>query len=70
MEMENDEFKKLHIESRRCYYLDGIFKLEDFHFDNSLIDKKSHKNILIYSISYKTLIDLLKPLKPLKTIAH
>ena len=40
MEMENDEFKKLHIKSRRCYYLDGIVKLEDFHFDNSLIDKK------------------------------
>ena len=36
-----------------------IFKLiilEDFDLDNILIDKKSHENILIYDISYKTLI--------------
>ena len=31
-------------------------KLEDFDFD-ILIDEKSHENILIYNISYKTLID-------------
>ena len=31
--------------------------LEDFDFDNILIDEKSHENILIYDISYKTLID-------------
>ena len=29
--------------------------MEDF--DNILIDKNSHENILIYDISYKTLID-------------
>ena len=31
-------------------------KFEDFDFDNILIDEKSHANILIYEISYKTLI--------------
>ena len=33
-------------------------KLEYFDLDNILIDKKLHKNILIYEISYKTLINL------------
>ena len=26
----------------RCYYFDDIIKLEDFDFDNILIDEKSH----------------------------
>ena len=34
---------------------------EDFDLDNIFKDKKSHENILIYDISYKTLINL-KPL--------
>ena len=49
-----------------CYYYakqkGAIIKLEDFDRDNILIDKKPHENILIYDISYKTLIDL-KPLR-------
>ena len=44
------------IKNRMCYYFDDIIKLEDFHLDNILTDEKSHKNILIYDISYKTLI--------------
>ena len=40
-----------------CYYFSDIIKLEDFDLDNILIDKKSYKNIMIYDISYKTLID-------------
>ena len=36
--------------------------VEDFDIDNILIDKKSHENILIYGISYKTLIGS-KPLR-------
>ena len=40
-----------------CYCFDDIIKLEDFNLDNILIDKKSQENILIYNISYKTLID-------------
>ena len=45
------------IKNRMCYYFDDMIKLEDFHLDNILTDEKSHKNILIYDISYKTLID-------------
>ena len=55
--IENNEFKKIRIKNRTCYYFDDIIELEDFDLDNILIDKKSHKNILIYDISYKTLID-------------
>ena len=40
-----------------CHYVDDIIKIEEFGFDNISIDEKACKNILIYSISYKTLID-------------
>ena len=56
--MENKEFKNVHIKNRMCYYFDSIIKFENFNFDNTLIDEKSHKNILIYNISYKTLIGM------------
>ena len=39
-----------------CYFND-IIKLEDFDFDNILINQKLHQNILIYDISYESLID-------------
>ena len=55
--MENNEFKRVCIKIRTCYYFDDVIKLEDFDLDNILIDKKSHENILISDISYKTLID-------------
>ena len=54
--MKNDEFKKIHIKNRTCYYFDDIIKLEDIDFDNISIDEKSHENILIYGISYENLI--------------
>ena len=31
-------------------------RFEDFDFDNILIDEKSYENVLIYNISYRTLI--------------
>ena len=37
-------------------YFDDIIKLEDFDFNNILIDEKLYENILIYDILYKTLI--------------
>ena len=55
--MENNEFKKVRIKNRTCYYFDYIIKSEYFDLDNILINKKSHESILIYDISYKTLID-------------
>ena len=47
---ENIEFKKVHFKKRNCYYFNDIIKSENFDFD------KSHKNILSYGISFKTLI--------------
>ena len=41
---------------------DNIIELEDIDFGNILIDEKSQKNILIYDISYITLIGS-KPLR-------
>ena len=49
-------FKKTNIGNYTCYYFDAINKNEDFDFDNTLLDEKSYKNILIYDISNKTLI--------------
>ena len=54
--MENNEFEKIFIENCTAYYFDDIYKLKKFNIDNILIDKKWHKSILIYAISYKTLI--------------
>ena len=31
-------------------------KIEDFDFDNILLNEKSYENILIYDVLYKTLI--------------
>ena len=56
--MENNEFKKVCMKNRKCYYFDDILKLKDFDIDNILIDEKSYENILIYEITYKTLINL------------
>ena len=50
--MKNNKFKTIRIKD----YFDGIIKLEDFDFDNILIDEKSRKNILIYDILCRTLI--------------
>ena len=52
----------MNIKSRTCYYFDDINKIEDLDLDNILIDEKSYENILVYNISYKTLIDA-KPLR-------
>ena len=53
----NDELKQINIKNCTCYYFDDILKIEDFDIDNILIDEKSYKNILVYNISYKSLID-------------
>ena len=35
-----------------------MIQVEDFDFDNILLDEKSYKNILIYDILYNTLTDV------------
>ena len=52
--MENNEFIKARIKNPTCYYFNDIIKLENFDLDNITIDEKSHENILIYDISYKS----------------
>ena len=58
----NDELKDINIKNRRCYYFNDIIKNEDFDLDNISLDEKSYENILVYNISYKTLIEA-KPLR-------
>ena len=60
--MENNEkLREISIKNRTFYYFDGKIKIEDFDFDNILLDEKSYGNIFIYDIWYKTLIGT-KPL--------
>ena len=54
--MENNELKRFCIKNRMCHYFEDIIKIEDFGFDNILLNEKSYKNILVYDISYKSLI--------------
>ena len=53
----NDELKEIDIKNHTCYYFDEMVKIESFNLDNILIDEKSYESILVYNISYKTLID-------------
>ena len=53
--MENNDSKSFALKIVRVITLIDVF-------DNILIDEKSHKNIFIYDISYKKLIDS-KPLR-------
>ena len=39
-----------------CYYFDDITNFQSFGFHNILTDEKSNESILIYNISYRTLI--------------
>ena len=48
--------KKNYIKNRSCYYFDEITKIEDFDFDDILLNEKSDENVLICDILYKTLI--------------
>ena len=53
----NDEVKEIDIKNCTCYYFNSLIKIEDFNPNNILIDEKPYQNILVYNISYKTLID-------------
>ena len=56
-----NNMKKINIKNCTCYYFDDMIKTEDFDIDKFSLGKKSYENILVYDISYKTLIDA-KPL--------
>ena len=52
----NDKLKEVDIKNRTCYYFDEITKIGDFYLDNILIDEKSYEDILVYNVSYESLI--------------
>ena len=54
--MENNEFKKVCIKNRACYYFDDIIKLKELDLENILIIQISQENILTDNVSYKYLI--------------
>ena len=58
----NNELKEINIKNHTCHYFDDVIKIDKFDFDNILLDEKLYKSILIYCISYKTLLDA-KPLR-------
>ena len=64
--MEKNEFKKVFIKNHKCFFFDGIIAWEDFDLDNILKKEKSNENILIYDISYQTLIQNLSVLDSIK----
>ena len=53
----NDELKVINIKIRTCYYFNDTIKIEDFNLHNILTHEKLYENILVYNISYKTLIN-------------
>ena len=55
--MGNNEYKKVSIKNRTCYFDDTI-KFKDFDSDNILLDEKSYESVLICAISYKSLVDV------------
>ena len=52
----NDELKEIDIKNCTCYYFYDIIQIEGFDFDNILTGEKLFENILVYDISYKSLI--------------
>lgn len=40
MEMEINEFKKVGIKIRMCYFFDDIIEIQKFDFDNNILDEK------------------------------
>ena len=54
--VSNDKLKEIEIINRTCYYFFDLIKIKYFNSDNILMNEKSYENILVYDISYKTLV--------------
>ena len=54
--MESNELKKKFVLKFVCVIILMTIKFEDFDLDNILLDEKQYEDILIYDISYKTLM--------------
>ena len=53
IKMKNNEFKKVRVKSRPCYYFDYIIKMEDFDFNNFLTDENHTKIFLFITFHIK-----------------
>ena len=51
----NNKLKETVIENGTFFCFHDIMKIEDFDFNNTLINEKSYENVLIYYILYITL---------------
>ena len=40
MKMEINEFKKVGIKIRMCHFFDYIIEIQNFYFDNNILDEK------------------------------
>ena len=52
----NDELIEINIKNDIRSYFNDIIKIEDFDFNNILLDEKSYKITLVFVISYKAFI--------------
>ena len=50
-----NNLKEINIENRTCYYYDDIIRIEDFDFDNSLLDEKSYMYIFWFMAFHRKL---------------
>ena len=54
MKMEcNNELKETKNKNHTDYYFDDVANINDLDRNRVLLDKTSHKNILIYDVAYK-----------------
>ena len=58
----NGILKEIDIKNRTCYYFNDIIKIKHFDIDNIIIYQNPYENILVYNISYKSLVSA-KPLR-------
>ena len=54
--------KRIDTKNSACYYFEDIIKIEDFDFENILLDEKLYENTLVYNFSYNNLTGA-KPLR-------
>ena len=48
--MESNKLKEIDIKNPTCYYFEDLIKIEDFDFDNIVIDERLDKRILVFKI--------------------
>ena len=54
----SNKVKDIDMKNRTYYFFNDVINIENFDLNNTKIDEKSYKNILIYYIGYMTIKDL------------